>query len=436
MRCQYAVAELSRTAVPALASSMVERYNRFMRRPMLLLLSLLVSLRLFSQNSPLRCIDPDVTTGTSKAVAVEANAPLIHTTQVFPTILSKDVAQQTEQVLDKLENVLGAGGSDLTNLAKLNIYLTHANALPALRKVLAQRFAQGTKPAATFVVTALPMEGAIVAMDAVASTSADPTPHQPKFSPDTAAHQARFFDVVSEVDVRPTWDAAILPPGRRIYVSGMADTNGLPEATSRTLEKLMAAIGNLGLQKSDVIQLKAFLQPMSRVAAVRKVIVDFFGGKAPPTIFMEWNSPPPNPPIEIELIAAGNSSPTDETESVTFLTPPGTTSTKVFSRIAQVNQGNLIYISGLYGFAAKDAANEVRDIFESLGGVLKMAGSDFEHLVKATYYVSDDLAGDKLNEIRPQFYNPARPPAASKAKVTGVAEQGKTATVEMIAVTK
>ncbi len=396
-----------------------------MRRPVLLLLFLYVSLPLLSQNLPLRCIDPDTTTGTSKAVAVEANAPLVHTTQIFPTIRSKDTSQQTEEVLSKLETVLGAGESDLTNLAKLNIYLAEANALPAVRKVLARRLEPGTKPAATFVVTALPMDGAMVAMDAVAAASVE-----------IIGRQTRFFDIVSEVNVRPMWDGAILPPGRRIYVSGMADTNSLPEATGRTLEKLTAAIGHLGLQKSDVVQLKAFLQPMAQVASVQKAIADFFGGKAPPTILVEWNSLPPNPPIEIELIAASTSSPTNERDSVTFLTPPGTTSTKVFSRVAQVDHGNLIYVSGLYGFNARDAGSEVREIFESLGGVLKSAGSDFEHLVKATYYISDDLAGDKLNEIRAQFYNPARPPAASKAKVKGVAEQGKMVTVDIIAVTK
>ena len=55
---------------------------------------------------------------------------------------------------------------------------------------------------------------------------------------------------------------------------------------------------------------------------------------------------------------------------------------------------------------------------------------------KATYYVSEDLAGNKLNDIRAEFFNPLCPPAASKAKVRGVAVPDKTITVDMIAVTK
>jgi len=230
--------------------------------------------------------------------------------------------------------------------------------------------------------------------------------------------------------------AAISPPRPLIYISGMADTNGLADATRITLGKLMTALAHLGLTKSDVIQLKTFFQPMSQAAVVRKAIVDFYGGNAPPTVFVEWSSPAPNPPIEIELIAAGKADSTNDSESVVFLTPPGTTSTKVFSRVAKINHGEIIFISGLYGMSAHDGEGEVRELFQSLDKILKRTGSDFEHLVKATYYVTDDIAGNKLNEIRPEFFNPLRPPAASKAKVRGVGVPGKTVMLDMIAVTK
>jgi len=119
--------------------------------------------------------------------------------------------------------------------------------------------------------------------------------------------------------------------------------------------------------------------------------------------------PAPNPPIKIELIAAAKPDSTNQSESVIFLTPPGTNSTKVFSRVAKVNHGKLIYISGLFGMNAHDGEREVREIFESLGKILHSTGSDFEHLVKATYYVSEDLAGNKLNVVRAEFFNPLRP---------------------------
>jgi hypothetical protein len=54
--------------------------------------------------------------------------------------------------------------------------------------------------------------------------------------------------------------------------------------------------------------------------------------------------------------------------------------------------------------------------------------------VKATYYISTDEASAKLNQLRPRFYDPQRPPGASKAPVAGTGRAGKTITLDMIAV--
>ena len=104
--------------------------------------------------------------------------------------------------------------------------------------------------------------------------------------------------------------------------------------------------------------------------------------------------------------------------------------------MVRVNQGDLIYFSGLYGQSSKDPGEQIREIFRSIDAVLKRTGSDFDHLVKATYYVSDEEASTKLNEVRPEFFNPARPPAASKAKVQGTGFSGKPIALDMIAVTR
>src|SRR5262249_10281404 len=94
----------------------------------------------------------------------------------------------------------------------------------------------------------------------------------------------------------------------------------------------------------------------------------------------------------------------------------------------------IVYTSGLYGRTATDAAGQVREAFAVLGDLLKETGSDFRHLAKATYYVADEETSRKLNELRPNYYDPRRPPAASKAVVPGVASPGKTGPLDMIAV--
>ena len=380
--------------------------------------------------SHLTFIEPDSATGTSRAVITD-NLSLVHTSQILPfdapgQIIARDTRLQATRILTVLSGILTHWNSGYTAITKLNIYIRHTNDIPLVQQALASTFRGTNKPAASFVITALPHPDALVAMDAVAV-------------PRLHLNEPRAWK--TNMPPGPPFDREIHPAsgltsGPLVYVSGMADTNNLPEATRVTLSKLMTTIGHLGLTAADVVQLKAFFQPMSNAEVVRKVIVDFFQSNAPPTVFVEWISPAPNPPIEIELIAVGKPDSTNANESVTFLTPPGTTSTKVFSRVAKVNGGKLIFVSGLYGMNAHDGEGEVREIFQSLRTILTTTGSDFEHLVKATYYVSDDLAGNKLNDIRPEFFNPLRPPAASKAKVRGVGVAGKTVTLDMIAVTK
>ncbi|MGE3314127.1 MAG: hypothetical protein AB7O26_03345, partial [Planctomycetaceae bacterium] len=60
--------------------------------------------------------------------------------------------------------------------------------------------------------------------------------------------------------------------------------------------------------------------------------------------------------------------------------------------------------------------------------------SDLKHLAKATYYVTNDDVSGKLTTLRPKYYDPKHPPAASKASVTGVGMEKCTITLDMIAV--
>jgi enamine deaminase RidA (YjgF/YER057c/UK114 family) len=381
-----------------------------------------------SVRAGVKCIGADAATGTSAAVIVD-DVPLVHTAQILPLdttgqLAGKgDAASQARQILENLDTVLKVSASDLDKVVKLNVCLANAEALAKVQQVLASTFHGAEKPAVSFVTGGIAHEQALVAMDAVAVAAPEGVDEK----------WPRMPDIYATPGMRT---AALLPSGPKIYISGMADTNGLPEATRKTLEKLIVTLFQMGLRKTDIVQLKAFLEPVSEVAVVRKEIIDFFRGAAPPIVFVEWISPKPNPPIEIELIAGAHGDFTKETESVSFLTPPGTTSTKVFSRVARVNHGKLIFISGLYGTKSQDGGGQVREMFDSLKQILKPAGSDFEHLVKATYYVSENDASDTLNQIRTEFYNPQRPPAASKAKVKNMAVPGKTVMMDMIAVSR
>src|SRR5262249_3334273 len=144
---------------------------------------------------------------------------------------------------------------------------------------------------------------------------------------------------------------AILPAGGRVFVSGQADPGPeLALATRRTLEGLDATLRHLGLDRSRVVQLRAFLGPMTAADEVTREVAAFCGaGAVPPLCLVEWRSK--TPPIEIELIAsAGPGADVNAgAEPVEYLTPPALKPSPIFSRVARVNRGDLVYTSGLYG---------------------------------------------------------------------------------------
>lgn len=223
--------------------------------------------------------------------------------------------------------------------------------------------------------------------------------------------------------------ATVCPPGARVYVAGQAEKGAdLREATRKTLESLRATLKHLELADQHILQIKAFLNPMAQVEEARDEIIRFYGDLVPPVVFVEWKS---TLPIEIELIAWD---PKQRAAAVEYLTPPGMKASPVYSRVARIGRGPSLYFSGLYGRTADNATAEIEDIFKQLEGLLAKSDSDLRHLVKATYYVSTEDASQKLNELRPRWYDPARPPAASKAMVPAVGRTGRSITIDMIAV--
>jgi enamine deaminase RidA (YjgF/YER057c/UK114 family) len=373
-------------------------------------------------------IAPDAATGISLGVVCE-NMALAHTAQLLPMnkkgelVGRGDAVRQIEQTLENLSLALRAAKSGLDHVVKINVYVAETKVVGEVEKAFAKRFKNGNRPAVSFVVGNLPQVDALVAMDAVAEC-------------DTAENAKRAKQIyVASLGGDPSLaQVSVLPKGGVVYISGQAKPGKLAEATLKTLESLQETLVFLGLKKSDVVQIKAFIQPMSEVEIAKKQIAGFFGKETiPPVIFVDWISP--TLPIEIELIAAAPDN-RDAKESISYITPSGFQPSNVYSKVARVNYGKLVYVSGLYGKTSEDAGKQVLEIFELLQQIIGKAGSNFGSLAKATYYVSDAPASNKLNELRPKFYDPNRPPAASKAMVVGVGHTDRSISFDMIAVSE
>jgi enamine deaminase RidA (YjgF/YER057c/UK114 family) len=377
--------------------------------------------RLRAEERP-RFIEPRDVEGSSGAVVVP-DVPLGHTAQFLPIddqgkiVGAGSVPAQVEAILVQIDAAMQlAAPKEKPIIVKLHVVATDAGVADQVRQALARRFAGPEKAAVTYVTGKLRHPAALVAMDAVFA-----------LLPDSGAR-----GVLTKAPKLPP-AAAILAPGAKLYISGQAEKGkDLAEMTRKTMESLESTLKHADVDLKAVVQVKSFVGPFEAVADAEREIATFFHGKAPvpPLVFVEWTT---SPSIEIELVASATGSQAPVGETVEFLTPPGMTASPVFSRVARMAAGPSIYISGLYGTSRNVGADETRELFGQLGRLLEQSGSDFRHLAKATYYVSTDEASKKLNDIRPELYDPRRPPAASKAPVTGTGRDGRTITLDMIA---
>ena len=384
-------------------------------------IGVLLSVSMALADELVRFVEPDAERGRSAAVLVR-DSTLAHTAQVLGSPnLSMD--EQINQVIATLDKTLARAESSLARTIKLNVYVTAPNIADQVDRKLAKVFNGSHKPAVSWVTTRFPDPKTRVAMDAVGiSRNTKPTV-------EGHCYRTHCRDEGCRVST--------LPIGPRVYISGQAEKGdgSLAGATRETMAGLIKTLNFLGLSTRDVVHLKAFVQPYSNRDTVVSRISLALQSDAPPISVVEWES---SIFIEIELIAAAPvQQQTRETPSIEFLTPPWMKASPVFCRIVRVNHPATIFISGLYGATdSPDSVEEVRDLYGSLRRIAEASGSDLQHLAKATYYVSTDEVSNQLNVVRPEFYDPERPPSASKAKVRGTGRTGRTITLDMIAVPK
>lgn len=105
----------------------------------------------------------------SQAVKVEQTVYLSGQIPLVPEtmeLVEGDMAQQIRRVFDNLRAVCQAAGGDLSDIVKLNVFLTDLGNFPMVNEIMAEYFNEPYPSRAAIGVAALP-KGAGVEMDAI-----------------------------------------------------------------------------------------------------------------------------------------------------------------------------------------------------------------------------------------------------------------------------
>ena len=371
-------------------------------------------------------IEPDPAFGFSLASTVE-DIPLAFTNHIFPfdsngnLVGPSNVTEQLDQVIQNVEKALKAGGSDLSALVRIHLYLKDDAMTEEALGRLKSHLPEGTLPAITVVSGEQARPGVMVSMDVVGAAA-----------PSVVKEGSTLYNADGIFRQENRSDVAILAPGRKIFISGQAERGeDLTDATQKTMVNLFATLAYLGARAEDVVQIKAFIGKIADAEAVEEKIASFFRHrKAPSIISVEWLNDPDR--VEIELVASAPALPEKNSgETVSYYAPAWMTQATTYSRVVDIHRGGMFFTSGLYGDGEK-GQDQAYNIFKTINDVLDKVDSNYDHLVKATYYPSNDDGRQGFVDVRPEFYNPQRPPAASLIRVRGIGRERNTINVDLI----
>ena len=371
-------------------------------------------------------IEPNDKTGTSLATVV-GDVPLAFTDQIFPVDKSGkvvggiDLKEQVTQVFKNLKMSLESGGTDLSKLLRINVYLQNKDHSIPTQELIRELLPEGAFPTITLIVGGQPRENVLLTLDAIA------------LGPVTSESNrgVSLYEGLTGKSNRS--GLAVLPSGRKVFIAGQAEPGkDLLEASDKTMQNLLATLAYIGASASDVVQIKAFINPIEDAAAVEEVIATFFRGqKAPPIVMVEWLVEENK--AEIELIAAAPENQNDK-EAVSYYAPPWMIQATTYSRVVDIKEGGLLFTSGLYAEEGKEEEERARNLFLKLSQILQKAGSSYDHLVKASYYPSHEKGREGLMKVRTEFYNPERPPVASLIRIQGTGREEIYLNVDMVGV--
>lgn len=129
------------------------------------------------------------------------------------------------------------------------------------------------------------------------------------------------------------------------------------------------------------------------------------------------------------------------TSTVRFVNPPTLAPPVGYSHVAEVSGGKLVFLSGQVAMdrngtlvGAGDLAAQTMQVFENLKAGLEAAGTDFAHVVKLTFFLTDASQIGVVRGIRDGFVDVKHPPASTAVEIRRLVREEFLIEVEAVAV--
>ena len=337
-------------------------------------------------------------------------------------IVAGGVKEQAEQCLKNIKAIVESIDHVMDDVVKITIFLKNISDIDAVDEVYTTFFQSYLPTRTTVAVAALPMDDALVQIEAVISNGEGTAPQDPcdliKVSRNTGNAPKSSVSTQTVAFSHYNNISAQLPIDPK---SGKIVAGGVKEQAGQCLKNIKAIVESIGHVMDDVVKTTIFLKNISDIEAVNEVCAKFFPSYVPARTIVNVSALPMDALVQIDTVVShGDGTPPQLPEDTSKLVIEASNTENApkvpYSHTVAFSHYN--HISGQLPLDPKTSGMIAGGVKEQAGQCLK----NIKAIVESVDHVMDDVVKiniqlkniadiDAVNEVYTTFFKsdlPAR----------------------------
>ncbi|GHA28283.1 RidA family protein [Oceanisphaera arctica] len=346
-------------------------------------------------------------------------------------IVAADIAAQARQCFENIKAIVESIDHVMNDVVKINIFLKDIADIDAVDAVYASFFQNYLPVRTTVAVDALPLDGALLQVDALISNGEGTTPQAPcdlvKVAKNTenapkssvSTHTVAFShynNISAQLPIDPQ--------------SGELVAGGVKEQTGQCLKNIKAILESIDVPFDDIVKVNIFLKNLADIDAVNEVYTTFFPDSAiartlayvPARTIVAASALPMDALVQIDVVVShGDGTPPQAVEdrhgiviraNNTENAPKCALSTQTvaFSHYNHIS-AQLPLDPKTGAVVAGDVTEQAKQCLTNIKAIVESIGHVMDDAVKINIQLKNIADIDAVNEVYTTFFNsdlPAR----------------------------
>lgn len=335
-------------------------------------------------------------------------------------LVAGGIKEQAEQCLTNIKAIIESTDHVMDDVVKITLFLKNISDLDAVNEVYSRFFQIYLPTRSTVEVAALPMNGALIQIEAIISNGEGTTPqapcdliklarntqNAPKSSSSTQTVAFSHYNNISaQLPINPKTDE---------MVSG-----GIKEQTKQCLSNVKAILESIDHVMDDVVKTTIFLKNIEDIDAVNAVCTTFFQNYAPARTFVNVCALPMNALVQIDAVVShGDGTPPQRAEDSRLLVIEASNTENApkvpYSHTVAFSHYN--HISGQLPINPKTGAivagginEQARQCLTNIKAIVESVDHVMDDIVKINIQVKDIADMDAVNDVYTTFFESALP---------------------------